>query len=104
MLKPDGSYRPLHDATHGVRVNNEIRPQDQVSYPGPAEEATSMETSKRDLPGVHFALAADVRKAHRRVLHKKEVWGLLACRAKADSETIWINRVGTFGVGGIGYL
>ena len=55
LLKPDGSYRPLHDATHGVRVNNEARPKDLVSYPGPAEEAISEETSKRNLPGGRFS-------------------------------------------------
>ncbi|CAE8737766.1 unnamed protein product [Polarella glacialis] len=103
IKKPDGSYRALHDGTHGVRVNNEIRTRDQLEYPGPAEEARAMEIAKEEMPGVHFTLAADIRKAHRRVLHRKQDWGLMACRSHRDSEVIWINRVGTFGIGSKAY-
>ncbi|CAE8623315.1 unnamed protein product [Polarella glacialis] len=94
IKKPDGSYRALRDGARGVRVNNEIRTRDQLEYPGPAEEARAMEIAKEEMPGVHFALAADIRKAHRRVLHRKQDWGLMACRSHRDSEVIWINRVG----------
>ena len=103
IKKSDGSFRPLHDGTHGVQVNNDIKPRDQIEFPGPAEEATAMEHSRRDEPGVEFALAADVSKAHRRCKHRKADWGYLACRADQDSTTVWINRVGTFGIGSIAY-
>ena len=33
LLKPDGSARPLHDGTHGVRVNNGIRMLNQQANP-----------------------------------------------------------------------
>ena len=40
IVKPDGGVRPLHDATHSVKVNNAIICQDRIQCPGPAEVAT----------------------------------------------------------------
>ena len=54
-----------------------------------------------EVPGVHYSLQADVSKAHRRFLHAQEDWGLLACRLEAGK--VWLNRVGTFGVGSASY-
>jgi len=108
IKKDDNSYRPIHDATHGVCVNHAIKTRDQLSMPGPAEAAAAMEISREDYPGVHFSLAADISKAHRRVKHRSEDWGLLACRSKmpkeGEGDVIWINRVGTFGIGSIAYF
>ena len=39
IQKPDGSVRPLHDATHSVMVNHFIGYQDKIECPGPAEIA-----------------------------------------------------------------
>ncbi|CAE7290582.1 unnamed protein product [Symbiodinium sp. CCMP2592] len=39
VAKPDGSVRPLHDGTHGVKINNGIRLLNQTATPGPAEVA-----------------------------------------------------------------
>ena len=103
LEKPDGSVRSLHDGTHGVLVNPGIRPRDQLQNPGPADSATTMQLAQEQCPGVHITLAADIRKAHRRVKHREEDWGLLACRAHPDSDTIWINRVGCFGIGCAAY-
>ena len=75
LQKADGSWRPLHDATHGFCINPEIKVRDQIEYVGLADEATAMEISKRDCSGAFFQLASDVRKAHRRVLHAEEDWG-----------------------------
>ena len=108
IRKSDNSYRPIHDATHGVCVNNSIKPRDQLSMPGPAEAAASMQISREDFPGVHFSIAADISKAHRRVKRKQADWGLLACRAKlpkeGETDIIWVNKVGTFGIGSIAYF
>jgi hypothetical protein len=101
--KPDGSFRPIHDGTHGVRVNNEIKVRDQLAFPGPADEAIQLTIAKEDGWGVVIALASDIRKAHRRVKHRECDWGLMACRVSDSSETVWINRVGTFGIGSIAY-
>ena len=43
----------------------------------------------------------DATKAHRRVHILEKDWGLLACRVR-DSK-VWLNKVGTFGVGSAGY-
>jgi len=37
LEKADGSWRILHDGTHGVQVNNGIRVRDQLAMPGPAD-------------------------------------------------------------------
>ena len=101
--KPDGTFRPIHDGTHGVRVNNDIKVRDQLSFPGPADEAAQLTIAKEEGWGVVISLASDIRKAHRRVKHRECDWGLLACRVTDTSDTVWINRVGTFGIGSIAY-
>ena len=53
ISKPDGSARPLHDATHSVKVNQEIKYQDKIICPGPAEIAAIVRETPRRRP--HFA-------------------------------------------------
>ena len=37
-------------------------------------------------------------KAHRRVkVHPKD-WGAMACKISSASQTVWLNKTGTFGV------
>ena len=103
IAKPDGSYRPIHDGTHGVRVNNDIRVRDQLAFPGPGDQATQLQVARSSHWGVTISLASDIRKAHRRVKHRECDWGLLACRVEDSSQTVWLNRVGTFGIGSIAY-
>lgn len=106
IQKPDGTWRPLHDATHGVQINNFITCRDQIEFPKAGESATVLSCCQNDQLGVHFMLGADIKKAHRRIVHAKRDWGLLACRssnAESQRDTIWINRVGTFGLGSIAY-
>lgn len=98
--KGPNSFRVVHDGTHGVRLNNEVRPRDQVRMPGPGEARCLLARAART-PGVHFALCADVSKAHRRFLNRREDWGLQACRIRPPH--LWVNRVGTFGVGSACY-
>ena len=85
ISKPDGSVRPLHDATHGVRVNNQIRLVNQVAVPGPAEMAFSVRQSGA-MQEVPLAATADVSAAHRLVLHRRKDWALMACRAEQNSK------------------
>ena len=66
--KPDGGHRIIHDGTHGVHLNNEIRIEDRLENPGPRELACIMETSEAADERVIFAINADIAKAHRRVL------------------------------------
>ena len=53
-------------------------------------------------PGTTWGLTADVSKAHRRVKHLEQDWGLLACKLD-ESDTVWLNTVGTFWVGCASY-
>ena len=57
----------------------------------------------QEKPGCHFQLLADISKAHRRIKHRKQDWGLLGCQSTSGSEYVWLNRVGTFGVGSASY-
>lgn len=107
--KADETFRILHDGTHGVRVNNEIKVRDQTRMPGASEGRSVMNLCYEKKPGVHFQLLSDVKKAHRRYLHRVQDHGLQACRAETPEDPtspdskIWINRTGTFGVGCAGY-
>ena len=48
-----------------------------------------------------FVLLGDVSKAHRRVVVRRADWGLQACRLSPGS--VWVNCVGTYGIGSAGY-
>eukprot|EP00438_Fugacium_kawagutii_P018198 Skav226142 [mRNA] locus=scaffold1047:606146:609121:- [translate_table: standard] len=98
LEKPDGTYRVVHDGTHGVQLNNVIRVLDKMDNPGPREMACIMDTSIAADERVVFAVNADISKAHRRVRVRREDWGVQAARTSKRSDTIWLNKVGTFGV------
>ena len=100
--KPDGSVRPLHDGTHSVQVNNAIVYKDQIQCPGPPEVAAAVREAleSREAP---FAISADIRAAHRLVKIRPSDWGFLACRADSDSQTVWINKCGAFGISSAPY-
>jgi len=102
ISKPDGSVRPLHDATHSVMVNHEIRYQDKIICPGPAEIAGVVRESA-ETQEAPFCVSADIKAAHRRVKIRQADWGYLCCRANSSSDTVWVNRVGTFGVSSAPY-
>ena len=91
----------VHDGTHGVKVNPGIVIRDQCRNPSVAEQRAIMDLG-RDNPGPHFLLKGDVSKAHRRVRVCRRDWGLQACRL-LDDDTVWLNTVGTFGIGSAGY-
>jgi hypothetical protein len=96
IQKPDGSVRPLHDATHSVMVNHSIKYQDKIDCPGPAKIASIVrETSEtKDAPS---CVSADVQAAHRLVKVRKKDWGYMCCKADSKSDTVWVNKRGTFG-------
>ncbi len=66
ITKPDGRVRPLHDATHPVMVNHEIRYADQIQCLGPAEVA-SMVRETNETGEASFCLSADIRAGSRLV-------------------------------------
>ena len=102
IQKPDGTVRPLHDGTHGIGLNNKIKILDRLEVPGPEEiiELVALAAESREAA---FCLSADISQAHRCVLIRKSDWARLACRAKSDSRTLWLNCVGTFGVSSTAY-
>ena len=104
LEKGENSWRIVHDATHGVGINRHIKPRDQLASPAGAELRCLVELARLQ-PGPHFLLKLDVKKAHRRFLHRPSDWGLLGCRTGAGPNVtdVWINRVGTFGVGSAAY-
>ena len=100
IQKTDDSFRVLHDGTHEVLVNPRIIMRDQMRCPGVPEQRALMKYAKQKGTSV-FALKGDISKAHRRVLVREEDWGLQACQLIPT--TIWLNRVGTFGIGSAAY-
>lgn len=102
IAKPDGAVRPLHDGTHSVRVNNSIVYQDQLQCPGPAEVASVVREAMESLEAP-FAVSADIKAAHRLVKVRKSDWPYLACRADSNSDVVWVNTVGTFGISSAPY-
>ena len=102
IMKPDGGVRPLHDATHSVMVNHEIRYADQIQCPGPPEVA-SMVREATETAEAPFCLSADVRAAHRLVKIRESDWPYIARRCNSLSPTLWLNKVGAFGVSSTPY-
>ena len=100
IQKNETTSMVVHDGTHGVQVNTEVRPRDQVRMPGPGEARVILEKASLE-QDTYFMLSADVSKAHRRFLNREQDWGMQACRTQADQ--FWVNRVGTFGVGSACY-
>ena len=97
-----GKKRVIHDATHGTKVNNRIRCRDTCRSPS-AREKQYLLAYHKQRRSVLFSLVGDISKAHRRFLHSPQERGLLACRILDDDEYIFINNVGTFGVGCASY-
>ena len=100
LEKRDGSYRVIHDATHGLDVNSAIRMRDQV----PTATAGELRALLQTEPGVTFGLTGDVKRAHRLVKIDPLDWGRQACRTdESEGGKVWLNLVGTFGVSSAAY-
>ena len=89
--KGEGAYRIIHDATHGVQLNNEIKSWNKLDTPGPREIATVMRTCEAAEERVIFGITGDVSKAHRRFRHKEAHWGVLACKASGEDQVVWLK-------------
>ncbi|CAE8672430.1 unnamed protein product [Polarella glacialis] len=98
--KADASFRVIHDGTHKVQVNPRIRARDQHKCPGTGELKTVMRSSMKACKSV-FGLTGDVKRAHRLPRVWQAEWGLQACKLSGD--TVWLNEVGTFGMGPAAY-
>ena len=68
--------------------------------------AAILGTEEACTPSGFFALAFDVSKAHRRVPIAVEDWGLQAGEVQEyikDCDPVWLNTVGTYGIGSASY-
>ena len=99
LEKSDGSFRVIHDATHGLAVNAKIKVLDQVRSP----TAIDVRRAVQVLPKAFFALKGDVSRAHRLVKIDRRDWRYLACKTDVNPGMIRINKVGTFGVASAAY-
>ena len=97
--KGDSTFRVIHDGTHAVQVNPRLRTRDQHRSPGSGEIKTVLRLSNR--PGSILGLTGDVKRAHRLPRVREDEWGYQACQLRPGR--IWLNEVGTFGVGSIAY-
>ena len=97
--------RIIHDATHGVRVNHRIKCRDKLRSPG-AREKKHLLREHEEEGETAFSVVGDIAKAHRRYKHAAKEHGYLACQVDAKeeipgdpaSQTVYVNRVGTFGL------
>jgi hypothetical protein len=102
IQKPNGDIRPIHDATHHVQLNNRIVFRDQLQYPGP-EDAAGVIREVTETKEARFSISADIKSAHRLVKLRSRDHPLICCKASSASDTIWVNKVGTFGVSSASY-
>ena len=100
LEKSEDSFRIIHDGTHDVLVNPSVKVRDQTRSPGIGEVET-IHQRNRQRGGSHFALKEDVGAAHRRCLIERKDHGLQACQV--EEEEVWMNEVGTFGIGSAAY-
>ena len=102
-------WRVVHDATNKVHVNNRIRVRDQEANPCVSDLVVVLDKEYEDYDGTLFVLAFDVSKAHRRVPVVEDDWGLMCCSTLPSTEDphddteVWVNKVGTYGVGSASY-
>ena len=94
-------FRLIHDATHGVGVNQRIKVRDVDDAPTAKDlKLIRAVQARRRVPT--FGLAADAEHAHRLVLIDARDWGLQACRASPD-DPIFVNTRGTYGLSSAAY-
>ena len=92
-----GKKRLIHDATHGVRVNHRIRCRDKLRAPG-AREKQQLLLEMMERGEAAFSVVGDISKAHRRFKHCEEEQGFLGCQIDEATKTVYVNKVGAFGV------
>ena len=70
--------------------------------PGPREKRALLEEYEEERLAV-LSLVGDFAKAHRRFKYAEEEQGFLACKAATESEVVYVNQVGTFGIASTPY-
>ena len=96
-------FRIIYDATHDVRVNNRIRVRDAVRSPTVVHARTLIHHLSLQPDEPRLAITFDVAKAHRTIPVHPDDQGFQCCQSTTGSEEVYVNLVGTFGVGSAGY-
>ena len=89
--------RVVHDGTHGISVNTEIRQPNRMTFPQCDDLEAAAEALKRVAPGERMLFAFDIKAAHRLIPVQEEDWALQSFRLEDEKELL-VNMVGTFGV------
>ena len=89
--------RVVHDGTHGISVNTEIRQPNRMPFPQFDDVEAAVGALKEKGPVRKMLMAFDIKAAHRLIPVQKEDWGLQSFRLE-DEEEVFVNMVGTFGV------
>ena len=97
LVSPSGKRRLIHDGTRHVAVNHRFRCRNKLRFPGPREKGDLLRAYEKEKE-VLFALATDVKSAHRLVKVKPDEWGMLACAIREEPDAVYVNKVGTFGI------
>ena len=89
--------RVVHDGTHGISVNTEIRQPNRMTFPQCDDLEAAAEALKRAEPSERMLFAFDIKAAHRLIPVQEEDWALQSFRLEDENEVL-VNMVGTFGV------
>eukprot|EP00438_Fugacium_kawagutii_P028975 Skav210536 [mRNA] locus=scaffold3045:358236:363217:- [translate_table: standard] len=89
--------RVVHDATHGVEVNHQIRVNNRMRFPLFDDLEAVVRQFLDEADSRKVAVAFDYKGAHRLVPIHEDDWGKQAFRLGSEEE-VYLNCVGTFGV------
>ena len=89
--------RVVHDATHGISVNSEIRQPNKMTFPQFDDVEAVLRALRKEDPAQRMLIAFDIKSAHRLIPVQREDWGLQSFRLSREDE-VFVNMVGTFGV------
>lgn len=89
--------RVVHDGTHGISVNSEIKQPNRMTFPQCDDLEAAAEALKRVSPTERMLFAFDIKAAHRLIPVQEEDWALQSFRLEDEKELL-VNMVGTFGV------
>lgn len=101
----NGVVRIIHDATHGVGINNRIKVRDRLRFPMIDDLDAALRQLRKEQdqdPGPRFAMKYDVAHAHKLVPIAEEDWPYQAFSLD-DSEDIYMHTVGAFGFASAAY-
>eukprot|EP00971_Amphidinium_carterae_P211787 4202524-Amphidinium_carterae.1 len=102
-VREDGTVevRVIHDGTHGLRINSQVKVRDAGLAPSAQDLAVVLRECEGSLMPF-FGLTADVEEAHRAVALHPDDWPLVACQVR-PGERVYLNKRGTFGIASAAY-